>query len=120
MKKDIENKTDIKELVDQFYEKVKKDLLLAKFFVGVDWNKHLPVMYKFWENVVFYTGNYSGNPMQAHFMLHGRMPLNMEDFGQWNKVFNQTVDELFEGENANAIKQRAQNISTVMQIKIFK
>jgi hemoglobin len=77
-------------------------------------------MYKFWENVVFYTGNYNGNPMQAHFGLHNKMPMAMTDFNQWNLVFNQTVDELFEGENANAIKQRAQNISTVMQIKIFK
>lgn len=123
MKKDIENRKDIELLVDAFYEKVKKDPVIGKFFtevVKVNWEKHLPVMYKFWENVVFYTGNYAGNPMQSHFALHGKSPLSMDDFNQWNKLFNETVDEMFEGMNATNIKQRAQNISTVMQIKIFK
>lgn len=120
MKQDIQSKRDIELLVDLFYEKVKKDLVLSKYFQGMDWSKHLPTMYKFWENVVFYTGRYNGNPMQVHYGLHQRMPLGLGDFQQWLYLFSETVDELYEGENANNIKQRAQNIATVMQIKILK
>ncbi|MGZ3862108.1 MAG: group III truncated hemoglobin [Bacteroidia bacterium] len=123
MKKDISNRKDIEKLVDLFYEKIKKDSTLSHFFsevVPVDWNKHLPVMYRFWENVLFYTGSYSGNPMEQHLAIHARYPFTMKDFMQWTHLFNETVDELFEGENAALIKQRAHNISTIMQIKMFK
>jgi hemoglobin len=123
MKKDITNKEDIKKLIDLFYEKVKKDALIGRYFtevMKVNWEKHLPLMYTFWENVVFYTGNYTGNPMKKHLEIHEKSPFSMKDFHQWNLLFNETVDALFEGDNANLIKQRAQSIGTIMQIKIFK
>jgi hemoglobin len=123
MKKDILNKKDIEKLVNLFYEKVKKDTIIGHFFnddIKVNWDKHLQVMYNFWENVVFYTGSYNGNPMQKHFDIHAKFPLSMKDFNQWTTLFNDTVDELFEGENATLIKQRAQSIATIMQIKMFK
>jgi len=34
------------------------------------------------------------------------------------ELFNQTIDELFEGEKAEQAKQRALSIATVMQINI--
>jgi hemoglobin len=34
--------------------------------------------------------------------------------------FNNTVDELFEGEKAFIAKERAQSIATVMQIKLVQ
>ncbi len=123
MKKDISNKKDIEKLVYQFYDKVKVDSVISPFFENfsnLHWDNHLQTMCKFWENVVFYTGTYSGNPMQKHFDLNEKFPLSMKDFNQWTILFNETVDELFDGENAVLIKQRAQSISTIMQIKIFK
>lgn len=123
MKKDILNRKDIEKLVNLFYEKVKQDKIINHFFsdvVKVDWEQHLPIMYRFWENVLFYTGNYNGNPMQQHLAIHAKHPFSIKDFTQWTILFNETVDELFEGENAELIKQRAQSISTVMQIKMFK
>jgi hemoglobin len=122
MKKDIEAKADIQLLVDAFYEKVKKDAVIGYIFtdiVKVHWEKHLPVMYSFWENTLFYTGAYEGNPMELHKHLHRLMPLTAEHFTQWINLFTQTVDELFEGKNAGLAKQRAISIATVMQIKIL-
>lgn len=122
MKKDITNKKDIEKLVNAFYEKVKKDHAINHFFtevVKVDWDKHLPIMYKFWENVVFYTGNYSGNPMLKHKAISEKSSMSKVHFEQWILLFNSTVDELFEGEKADLIKQSALNIATVMQIKII-
>ncbi|MGF2411436.1 MAG: group III truncated hemoglobin, partial [Ferruginibacter sp.] len=121
MKKDIEAKADIQLLVDAFYEKIKMDAVIGYIFtdvVKVHWEKHLPVMYNFWENTLFYTGSYEGNPMELHKHLHRVMPLTAEHFTQWTNLFTQTVDELFEGKNAGLAKQRAISIATVMQIKI--
>lgn len=123
MKKDISNKKDIEKLVNLFYEKVRLDKQIGYFFtevIKVDWEKHLQIMYRFWENVMFYTGSYDGNPMQKHLAINEQQQFTIKDFAQWTKLFNETVDELFEGENAETIKQRALSISTVMQIKIFK
>lgn len=65
MKKDIKNRKDIELLVNKFYDKVKADKSISHFFtdtVHVNWKQHL-VMYDFWENIVFFTGAYEGNPM---------------------------------------------------------
>jgi len=122
MKRDIENRRDIETLVDYFYEKIKSDSIIGYIFTDiahVSWEKHLPVMYNFWENAIFYTGIYNGNPMQIHQHLHRVANLKTEHFEQWIRLFTSSVDELFEGDNANLIKQRAISISTVMQIKIL-
>ena len=122
MKKDIENRDDIILLINTFYEKVKKDEIIGYIFndvAKVNWDKHLPVMYDFWENVIFFTGSYTGNPMTAHKQLNQKTPLNTEHFQEWIKLFTKTVDELFEGDKAELTKQRAISIATVMQIKIL-
>lgn len=119
---DIQSRDDIIRLVDTFYDKVKQDGILGPIFnekAQVNWVKHLPVMYDFWENIVFYTGRYGGNPMRIHQQLHERFPLAKQDFDRWLEHFTRTVDQLFAGENAELIKQRAQSIATVMQIKIL-
>lgn len=121
MKKDIVSRKDIELLVDEFYKKVKQDETIGFIFTdiaGVNWEKHLPVMYDFFENMLFYTGSYTGNPMELHKHINRLFPLTKEHFNQWNSLFSQTVDELFKGETAKLVKQRALSISAVMQIKI--
>jgi hemoglobin len=122
MKKDIENRQDIELLVNSFYEKVKPDPVIGYIFtdiVKVNWERHLPRIYDFWENTVLYTGGYNGNPMELHRHLNRMIPLTSEQFKRWTDLFCATVDELFEGEKALLAKQRAVSISTVMQIKII-
>lgn len=121
--KDIETAADIVLLVNSFYEKVKTDEVIGYIFteaVKVNWERHLPVMYRFWENVLFYTGGYEGNPVSSHKRLNSLVPLRAEHFKRWNLLFAQTVDELFTGDKALLAKQRALSISTVMQIKVLE
>jgi hemoglobin len=123
MKNDIETRRDIELLVNEFYEKVKKDHLIGPIFtdiIKVNWSRHLPVMYDFWENTLFYTGNYVGNPMKTHSRLNGIVPLKTTYFKQWTDLFCSTVDVLFSGPKAELAKQRAISISTIMQIKILE
>jgi hemoglobin len=119
MKTDILGNGELKLLIDTFYEKVKVDPVIGFMFAHVNWEQHLPVMYSFWENTLFYTGGYSGNPLKVHQNINNRCPLTQDHFNQWQNLFIETVDELFEGEKAELAKQRALSISTVMKIKIM-
>jgi hemoglobin len=122
MKKDISGKVEIRLLVDSFYEKVRKDDIIGFIFTNiarVNWEHHLPVMYDFWENVLFQTGGYTGNPMVTHIQLHHQFPLTRDHFVQWKKLFLDTIEEHFEGPNAELARQRALSIATVMEIKIL-
>lgn len=119
MKNDICTREDVEQLVNRFYQKVNRDELLAPMFTKVDWLLHLPVMYQFWENAIFFTGGYVGNPIGTHAYLHKRNSLTSEHFERWLTLFTATVDELFEGDKALLAKQRANSISIVMQTKIL-
>lgn len=122
MKKDIENRKDIELLVNTFYEKVKKDTQISHFFsqvIIVNWEEHLSIMYNFWENLLFFTGNYVGNPILKHKALHEKYHLSELDFKRWLYLFLETIDELFEGEQANLIKQKAISIAYIIQTKII-
>jgi hemoglobin len=122
MKKDIQSKKDIELLVDTFYRKVKADPVIGYIFNDVrkvNWEKHLPVMYDFWDNAIFYSGGYTGNPLKTHEQLHAFCRLDTRHFDRWTELFTSTVDELFEGDKAGLAKQRARSIAVVMQIKIF-
>ncbi len=122
MKKDITTREDIELLVNEFYKKVKQDEAIGYIFsdiAHVNWEKHLPVMYDFFENMLFYTGSYTGNPMELHKHLHRLTALTAEHFQQWNYLFSTTVDEFFAGKTASLAKQRAKSISAVMEIKIL-
>jgi len=120
MKKDLRNRKDIEKLVDAFYEKVKTDTIIGYLFndiAQVDWTNHLPKMYDFWENILFYKGNYSGNPMTAHKELHQKSAMTQQHFQHWIFLFKTTVDELFSGAKAEEIKDRAFNIANALMAK---
>lgn len=120
MKTDIRNRKDLVKLVNTFYDKIKTDEVIGYFFTDiaqVNWEKHLTTMYDFWENSLFYTGNYNGNPMMKHTELHEKSPFNEAHFNQWTTLFTDTVNQLFEGPNSEKIKSRAINISMFMRRK---
>ncbi|MBC6109788.1 group III truncated hemoglobin [Pedobacter fastidiosus] len=121
MKVDINNRSDIILLVDSFYTKIQQNLTIGPIFtdvVKVDWKHHLPKMYDFWESILFGKAIYKGNPMLSHFAINEKAPLHEKEFDTWKKIFFETVDELFEGENASTIKQKAQSIADLMHFKI--
>ena len=111
---DIKEREDIEQLVNQFYEKVQADPLLATSFSHVDWIKHLPIMHSFWSSMMLGEYSYQGNPFQKHASL----PIKQEHFSQWLRLFIETVDENFQGEKAEEIKERAQSIARIFQHKM--
>src|SRR5690554_8133789 len=122
MKQDILTRSDIEILVDVFYDKVRKDKIIGYLFTEVaqtDWNHHLPKMYDFWEVILFGTGSFKGNPMFVHKELHNKSPLSPEHFEHWFELFQNTVDQLYQGKNAEDIKQSASNIAQTMMYKVL-
>ncbi|MEO6229057.1 MAG: group III truncated hemoglobin [Ferruginibacter sp.] len=122
MKKDIQTRIDIELLVNVFYAKIIEDNLLGNIFqeiAKVNWPKHLATTYDFWENIILFTGNYEGNPMNLHQHLHDIAPLETAHFDRWNKLFIDTLDSLFEGERAQLAKQRAISISNIIKEKLL-
>jgi len=117
MKTDIQNKTDIKNLVDSFYEKVRADNLLAPIFaekLGKNWQEHLETMYSFWNTLLFGETDYKGAP----FDKHAHLPVQAVHFERWVALFCQTVDAFFQGEKATEAMQKAENIARVFAHRI--
>jgi len=122
MKKDIENAGDIKTLVTVFYKKLIADELLGPVSaerICAKWETHIAATSGFWENIIFLSGHYSGNPMMVHQSLHKTVGLDKKHFDRWIELFYQSVDELFEGENANLAKERSTKIARVMEGNII-
>ncbi|AMM50544.1 SEC-independent protein translocase TATC [Rufibacter sp. DG15C] len=116
-KPDITTEEDIKRLVDTFYDHVNQDELLGPVFndfAKVDWDHHLPNMYKFWSTVLFGSMAYKGQPFPKHMGL----PVERTHFTRWIHLFTQTIDELFSGEMAEQAKQKAVSIANIFQMKM--
>lgn len=115
--KPLKTKSDIKQLVDSFYEKVNENELLSKVFndhAQIDWETHLPRMYNFWNTVLLYQGDYKGSPFEKHV----RLPIQKEHFSEWLRLFNQNIDEQFEGPIAEDAKKVAASIGLTFQSKM--
>ena len=121
MKKDITDRNDLLQLLTLFYNKLLADKSISYLFTDVakiDLPHHLGVLVDFWDSVLFQNDVYRKNAMQPHLVLHQKSPLQKHHFETWLRYFNETVDELFEGEKAFLAKERALSIATVMQIKV--
>lgn len=120
-KKDITTEEDIKLLVDSFYKKVIPDKSIGFIFtevVKLSWEKHIPVMYSFWSSILLGTNSYRNNPMIKHLELNKMAPLTSQHFDRWLVLWEETVNEFFEGKTAKEAIQRAKNIAALMQHKI--
>ena len=115
-KTDIESIDHIKLMVDTFYDNVREDQLLGPVFDSKikDWNKHLANMYNFWESLLLQNPVYGGAP----FAKHVGLPVNEEHFKTWTTLFDQTIDNLFQGPKADEAKMRAGKIAMVFLTKL--
>src|SRR5690606_15748727 len=119
--KDIETREDIALLMREFYNRLLADPAISYIFTDVakiDLEAHLTHLTDFWELSVLHTGTYKKNVMQLHLDLNSKEKLTDTHFDVWLGHFNQSVDDLFSGSNAEKIKTRALSIATIMKIKI--
>lgn len=124
MKKQIENRADITFLMDQFYTKIRADEEIGFYFntTIIDWEKHLIKLGDFWETNLFAVKKYKGNPHAVHNEVDDRFEGNItaEVFGIWLNHWFQTIDEHFEGGNAETLKRRSRKMSTFLYMSMFE
>ncbi|WP_289058016.1 group III truncated hemoglobin [uncultured Flavobacterium sp.] len=124
MKKQIENRTDVSFLVHQFYAKIRADREIGFYFNEIisDWDAHLEKLTDFWETNLFGVRKYKGNPHEVHNEVdaHFDEKITPNEFGIWLNHWFQTIDEHFEGENADTLKRRAQKMSTFLYMSMFQ
>lgn len=112
--KDILTEADVELLVNTFYDKVRRDDMLADIFNGIikdNWGVHLKRMTDFWSTILLYTRTYKDDPLPKHLPL----PIGQEHFERWLSLFNETIDELFEGQIAENARKRANSIARIMK-----
>lgn len=118
---DIENQQDLYFMVAEFYKKLLADTKIAYIFtdlVKIKIEEHLPILVTFWSQMIFETGGYTNNLTDIHLKVDQMEHLTPELFEIWISHFNETLDENFNGKNADEIKHHAQNLSIILQIKI--
>jgi hemoglobin len=114
---DILSLDDVKNLVDTFYDKIRKNELLGPIFnerIQDRWPEHLEKMYTFWQTVLLKEHTYFGSP----FVPHAHLPVDNIHFTTWMGMFNETVDELFEGNIAEEAKWRGAKMAEMFESKI--
>jgi hemoglobin len=118
---DITTRQDIEKFILRFYAKVVTDETIGKIFTEViplDWEQHIPLITDFWETILLDHSVYKKNAMEVHSAINRKFPLHKEHFDAWLRLFNTTLDEMFEGPVADLAKKRATGIGSLMLHKM--
>lgn len=118
---DLEDPQGIIPLVDLFYSNVQGDPLIGPIFTElaqVDWARHLPTMYAFWQGILFREEGYKGNLVGAHAALLPKTPMDWPRFERWLQLFNEAVDSLYAGPRAEHIKRCAEDMANVLYARV--
>lgn len=124
MRKKIKDRSDLEFLVEEFYDRVRKDEEIGWVFNTIikDWPEHLKRITDFWELHLFKGTEYRGNPLQAHIIVDEKMKHQMtpKDFGTWLFHWLGVLNEYFEGEEAEILKFKARKMQTMLYMGIYE
>ncbi|MEI6595473.1 MAG: group III truncated hemoglobin [Bacteroidota bacterium] len=115
-KHDILTIADVELMVNSFYQKTQHDEFLGPVFNEhiADWDKHLPVMYQFWNSMLLASQTYKGNAFEKH----AHLPINPTHFERWIDIFIENLDEHFAGEVTERAKFLVKNVAMNFQIRL--
>ncbi|MGV0742293.1 group III truncated hemoglobin [Mycolicibacterium sp. XJ870] len=121
MADDLVDRADVELMLWRFYGRALNDPVLAESFTELrskGLESHLPVMCDFWETVLFRAGLYRGNALVVHRALHAQHPLSARHFVRWLTLWNETVDDLYQGPHADRAKLQAARIAKAMHRRL--
>jgi hemoglobin len=117
---DVLTEDTIREQVDAFYARVRRDPVLGPIFAIAiadnAWPAHLVKMYSFWSAVMLTSGRYKGDPVSAHRKVAGMDP---PMFANWLDLFETTAAELFVPEIAEQFTCKARRIAESLKLAVF-
>jgi hemoglobin len=106
----------IARVVQEFYHRVRRDLLLGEIFNAriADWGSHLERMCEFWSSIALGSRRYHGRPLSKHLTL----PVSATHFDRWLELFASTVQETCTQPAAELLAQRARLIARSLEAGI--
>jgi hemoglobin len=114
---DIKTRHDLECIVTRFYETLLLDPIIGFFFTDVvqlDLQKHIPKITDFWAFQLLGDKSYRGNVFGVHQQLHLKAAMTADHFHRWIFLLHQTIDALFAGPHAEAMKLKAAMIAKKM------
>jgi len=122
MKQDISSRRDIHFIITAFYKKLVADKNMLPFFEAIieenHLKEHIETITNFWQDILLHTSSYSSNVMQKHLDFHKKRVFEKEHFTAWLSYLKTSIDDTFDGQNAQNMKDRAASIAMVMQVKL--
>lgn len=111
--------TQLAQLVDTFYAKVRTDEQLGALFNAAihDWPEHLGKLTAFWSSVMLGSGRYKGSPMAAH--LKHAAEIRPEMFDRWLALWSETAGEVLAAGDADQIRAKAERIAESLKLALF-
>ncbi|AXP08196.1 truncated hemoglobin Ctb [Campylobacter hepaticus] len=123
MKSQTITQENIAKLMEIFYEKVRKDKDLGPIFndaIGTsdeEWKEHKAKIGNFWAGMLLGEGNYNGQPLKKHLDLPA---FPQEFFQTWLKLFESSLDKVYDENMQAVILQRAQMIASHFQNILYR
>jgi hemoglobin len=114
--RDLDDPSEIAELVRRFYADVAQDDVLGPMFhdvAKVDWSEHLPKLTAFWCRALLSMPGYEGNPYRQHQLVHARRAFTAAHFARWLELFHETLDLGWIGPKVEQAKALAHKVATV-------
>ncbi|MBX3313966.1 MAG: group III truncated hemoglobin [Actinobacteria bacterium] len=114
--RDLDDPTEIAEMVRRFYADVAQDDLLGPLFeevARVDWSEHLPKLTAFWSRALLDRPGYEGNPYRKHQLVHERSPFGRAHFERWLDLFEETLDGGWRGPKSDQARALAHKVAFV-------
>lgn len=107
----------IANLVDRFYEKVRRDASIGPIFNAAvhDWDEHKRLLTSFWASVALGAGSYRGNPMAVH---RAQPAIRAEHFDRWLELWLETCNEVLDEADAARMLEYAQRIGRSLKLGI--
>lgn len=121
MQQDISSREDIHFIITEFYKKLISDSEMLPFFEEMvqqnHLEKHIEIITDFWQDILFQTNSYQNNVLQKHLDFNKKVRFKKAHFKKWLFYLQTTIDASFKGQVAQNMKDRANSIAMVMQVK---
>ena len=110
------DRATIEAFLRAFYGAARQDPLLASAFAGVaDWEAHIAQITRFWCSVALMSGEYHGQPMQAH----AHLALTHAHFARWLALFEHIARSSFTEAGAGHMVDRARRIARSLEMGLI-
>lgn len=118
---DLATRSDVHDLVVQFYREIVFDELLEPVFgevAEVDWADHIPKLVDYWCRVLLGQPGYDGRFLDAHRHVHEQEAFRREHFDRWYGLWESSIDAGWHGPLADQAKRHAVRMADTLSRKL--